>query len=64
MDKKKYNLSCGNTDHMSVSEIKQAAIRDLKMMQDAPADVPVDQSFIQEMRRLQGIIVELTNMQT
>jgi len=63
MDKNDYNLSCGSTEHMSISEIKKAAIADLKMMQNAPADVPIDQSFIQEMRRLQALVTHLTELE-
>ena len=61
MDLTKYYLS-GKT-YETVSEAKQAAIRELKMMENAPADVPIDQSFINEMRRLQAMIAELTDLE-
>ena len=63
MNKNDYNLSCGSTENMSISEIKQAAIRDLNMMNDVPAGVPIDASMINEMRRLQAIITELTALE-
>ena len=53
-------LSCGDTEHMSLSEIKTAAYYDLEMMKNA--DCPRDYSFYQEMSRLRELINEIWEM--
>ena len=59
-----YRLFCRDPENKSISELKQAAIDDLRDMEEAPGKgVPTDQSFYQRMSWLRLVITELTKQE-
>ena len=62
---KDYHLFCKDPETKSISEIKKAAIDDLKGMEEAEREgfCPTDYSFYQRMRWLGTVITELTELE-